>query len=200
MEIRKIAMMSEPTLYIIAGCNGAGKTTASFTLLPQIIPCLEFINADEIARGMSPFKPETVALEAGRIMLERINTLILQGQTFAFETTLSANIYSGYIKQARQHGYSIVLLYFWLENSELAKERVRVRVLEGGHSIPDEVIERRYFRGLRNLFSVYLPKADGAFLFDNSSGQFELIAMKHKDHAMVEIQSGSIQKMKSSLI
>lgn len=198
-EIRKIADMTERVVYIIAGCNGAGKTTASFTLLPQIIPCLEFINADEIARGISPFTPESASIEAGRVMLDRINTLLYQGQTFAFETTLSANLYLKFIHQARQQGYRIILLYFWLENSQLAKERVRIRVLEGGHNISDEVIERRYIRGLQNLFSVYLQEVDGAFLFDNSIGQFELIAMKSKNHALIEISPGSVQKIKSSL-
>lgn len=166
----------EKNLYIIAGCNGAGKTTASFTILPEIIACKEFVNADEIAKGLSPFQPETVAFEAGRIMLGRINDLLDSDESFAFETTLSTRSYREKINQARQKGYNITLLFFWLNNVELAKQRVRTRVAEGGHNIEEDVIERRYFRGLKNLFDIYLPIVDGALLFDNSLGQHKLVA------------------------
>ncbi len=170
--------MKENNLYIIAGCNGAGKTTASFTILPEIIECKEFVNADEIAKGLSPFQPETVSFEAGRIMLNRINDLLEAGDSFAFETTLSTRSYKQKIEQAKLKGYTITLLFFWLENAELAKERVKTRVLEGGHNIEPDIIERRYYRGLKNLFDIYLPIVDGAFLFDNSLGKHELIAQQ----------------------
>lgn len=149
--------MGEKKLYIIGGCNGAGKTTASFTILPDILDCKEFVNADEIAKGLSPFQPEMVSLEAGRIMLNRIDELITQGVNFAFETTLSTRSYRGKIDEARKKGYRITLLFFWLQNTELAIERVNIRVLEGGHYIDPEVIERRYSRGIKNLFDIFFP-------------------------------------------
>ena len=147
--------MIEKNLYIIAGCNGAGKTTASFTILPEIIFCKEFVNADEIAKGLSPFQPERVAFEAGRIMLNRINELLNGVESFAFETTLATKSYKNKIKQAKEKGFTVTLLFFWLQNVDLAKERVRIRVTEGGHNIETNVIERRYVNGIKNLFNIY---------------------------------------------
>ena len=170
--------MPEKNLYIIAGCNGAGKTTASFTILPEMLDCREFVNADEIAPGLSPFQPEKVAVEAGRIMLNRLNDLLAKGETFALETTLATKVYQQKIKAAQQQGYTTTLLYFWLGSSELAQERVKTRVLEGGHYIAPEVIERRYWQGLQLLFDAYLPLVDEAMLFDNSSGEPVLLARK----------------------
>ena len=154
----------EQNLYIIAGCNGAGKTTASFTILPEILQCDEFVNADEIAKGLSPFHPENVALEAGRIMLHRINELIEKETTFAFETTLATKSYHQKIKEARRKNFKITLLFFWLQNEELAIERVKTRVLEGGHNIEIDVIKRRYKNGICNLFDIYLPLVDEALI------------------------------------
>jgi len=114
-------------LYIIAGCNGAGKTSASYAMLPQILNCKEFVNADEIARGLSPFQPETASIEAGRLMLARINKLLSQNENFA-----------------KRSGYTVTLLFLWLNAVELAIHRVKTRVLEGGHNIPEPVIRRRY--------------------------------------------------------
>jgi predicted ABC-type ATPase len=173
--------VDEKILYIIAGCNGAGKTTASFTILPEILDCKEFVNADEIAKGLSPFQPEKVSFEAGRIMLNRINELLFESQTFAFETTLSTKSYRNKIIEAKGQGYRVTLLFFWLQNIELAKERVKTRVLEGGHNIEPEIIERRYIRGIENLFDIYLPIVDGALIFDNSEGKHELLAEKRID-------------------
>lgn len=170
--------MTNKDLYIIAGCNGAGKTTASYTILPEIIDCKEFVNADEIAKGLSPFQPEKVAFEAGRIMINRINELLKSGESFAFETTLSTRSYKQKIESAKKGGYTTTILFFWLRNLELAKERVKTRVMEGGHNIPPDVIERRYFKGLQNLFKIYLPIVDGAFIFDNSYGTPKLIAQQ----------------------
>lgn len=170
--------MEDRKLYIIAGCNGAGKTTASFTILPEILDCKEFVNADEIAKGLSPFQPEKVSFEAGRIMLNRINELLSETEKFAFETTLSTKSYKNKIIEAKNKGFRVVLLFFWLQNIELAKERVKIRVSEGGHNIDSEVIERRYIRGIKNLFNIYLPIVDGAFIFDNSEAKHELIADK----------------------
>ncbi|PKK36720.1 zeta toxin [Siphonobacter sp. SORGH_AS_0500] len=168
--------MNDKKLYIIAGCNGAGKTTASFTILPEILDCKEFVNADEIAKGLSPFQPEKVSFEAGRIMLNRINELLSEGESFAFETTLSTRSYKSKIVEAKENGYRVTLLFFWLQNIELAKERVKIRVSEGGHNIDPEVIERRYIKGIKNLFDLYLPIVDGALIFDNSEGRHDLLA------------------------
>lgn len=165
-------------LYIIAGCNGAGKTTASFTILPEILNCKEFVNADEIAKGLSPFQPEKVSFEAGRIMLNRINELLLIQENFAFETTLATKSYKSKVINAQQNNYNVTLLFFWLENVELAIERVKTRVLEGGHNIETEVIKRRYKNGIKNLFEIYLPIADEVMIFDNSEGKSLLIAEK----------------------
>jgi predicted ABC-type ATPase len=170
--------MKDKKLYIIAGCNGAGKTTASFTILPEILDCKEFVNADEIAKGLSPFQPEKVAFEAGRIMLKRISELLSENENFAFETTLSTKSYKSKIAEAQVKGYRVILLFFWLQSIDLAKERVRTRVLEGGHNIEPFVIERRYLRGIKNLFEIYLPIVDAAFIFDNSEAKHDFVADK----------------------
>lgn len=170
--------MQDKNLYIIAGCNGAGKTTASFTILPEVLNCQEFVNADEIARGLSPFQPEKAAVEAGRIMLRRIDDLLTRGETFALETTLATKVYQQKIASARQQGYVVTLLYFWLRSSELAKARVATRVQEGGHNIPPDVIERRYWQGQKLLFSNYLPLVDEALIYDNTDGEPVLLARK----------------------
>lgn len=165
-----------PTLYIIGGCNGAGKTTASKSLLPEILNCREFVNADAIAAGISPYAPEKVALQAGRIMLERIKQLIEEKQTFAIETTLSTRSYAGLVKNCKELGYRVVLIFFWLKSSKLAIQRVADRVSKGGHHIENTVIKRRYEKGIKNLFSLFIPLADRAFLFNNSGSQPTVIA------------------------
>lgn len=176
--------MEQSKLYIIAGCNGAGKTTASFTILPEILNCKEFVNADEIAKGLSPFQPENVSFEAGRIMLNRIKELLFANENFAFETTLSTRSYKHTVNKAKEKGYRVTLLFFWLQNIELAKERVKTRVIEGGHNIEPDIIERRYVKGIKNLFDIYLPIVDGALIFDNSMGQHELLAEKQVDGSL----------------
>jgi len=139
----KSAIIRMSNLYIIAGSNGAGKTTASYTILPEMLNCREFVNADSIATGLSPFNYESVAFEAGRIMLKRIHQLMEEKVDFAFETTLAARSYISFIRDAKVINYEITLLYFWLSSPELAKKRVAQRVSEGGHNIPADVIERR---------------------------------------------------------
>ena len=159
----------EKIMYIIAGCNGAGKTTASFTILPYVLDCREFVNADEIAKDLSPFHPESVAFEAGRTMLNRIDVLMEREESFSFETTLAAKSYHLLIKKAKEKGFKVVLLFFWLRSIELAKARVATRVIEGGHNIPPDVIERRYKSGITNLFRLYLPMVDEWIIYDNTS-------------------------------
>lgn len=189
--------MSEKNLYIIAGCNGAGKTTASFTILPEILDCKEFVNADEIARGLSPFQPEKVSFEAGRIMLNRIDELLNENENFAFETTLSTRSYKNKVLEAKEKGYTVTLLFFWLQTIQLAKERVKTRVFEGGHNIESEVIERRFLSGIKNLFDIYLPIIDGAYIFDNSEGRHELIADKKVDGILNIINKEKFDLIKS---
>ncbi|MDE6561487.1 MAG: zeta toxin family protein [Muribaculaceae bacterium] len=161
--------MQKPNLYIIAGCNGAGKTTASFNVLPQILNCKEFVNADEIAKGLSPFCPESVAIQAGKLMLERIKTLMADGVSFAIETTLATRSYKNLVLKAQEKGYNVSLLFFWLKSPEVACERVKKRVSEGGHYIPAETIFRRYWLGLENLFRIFMPIVDDWSLYDNNN-------------------------------
>lgn len=163
-------------LYIIAGPNGAGKTTASFTILPEILNCDEFVNADEIARGLSPFNPDSVKLRAGRLFLHRINNLLSEGATFAFETTLSTKSFTSFIDRAKNNGYKVTLLFFWLKSEEMAMKRVKYRVEEGGHDIPIVAIKRRYHRGIKNLVNLYLDKVDRWAIFNNSKSSSEMIA------------------------
>jgi predicted ABC-type ATPase len=177
-------MPNIPQLYIISGCNGAGKTTASFTILPEILDCKEFVNADEIARGLSPFQPEKVAIEAGKIMLRRIDELLKEKTDFAIETTLASKTYKNTILSAKKNGYNVTLVYFWLNSVELAQERVKARVKEGGHNIDSEVIYRRYFAGIRNLFDIYLPIVDMAIIYDNSNINHVLAAKKELEKDM----------------
>ena len=178
MKASENSLSMKKNLFIIAGCNGAGKTTASFTILPDILDCKEFVNADEIAKGLSPFQPEKVSFEAGRIMLKRINELLKSDKNFAFETTLATKSYRSVIAQAKENGYFISMLFFWLQTIELAEERVKTRVREGGHNIETEIIRRRYSNGIKNLFNIYLPIVDEGFIFDNSELKPELIAQK----------------------
>ena len=187
----------EKNLYIIAGCNGAGKTTASFTILPEILNCKEFVNADEIAKGLSPFQPEKVSFEAGRIMLRRINELLETHSNFAFETTLATKSYKSKIMDAKQKNYNVILLFFWLQNIDLAIERVRIRVLEGGHHIETDVINRRYINGIKNLFEIYLPIVDEVMIFDNSEGKHDLIAEKSFESDISILNEKKFNNLKS---
>lgn len=183
------------TLYIIAGCNGAGKTTASYTILPEILKCKEFVNADEIAKGLSPFQPEKVSFEAGRIMLNRINELLHKKENFAFETTLATRSYKNLINKAKDNQYNVVLIYFWLKSPELAEERVKTRVLEGGHNISSEIIYRRYENGIKNLFEIYFDIADEILLFDNSEGTYYQIAEKINNSDFIIIDSEKFRNL-----
>jgi predicted ABC-type ATPase len=172
-------------LYIIAGCNGAGKTTASYSMLPDMLNCHEFVNADEIAKGISPFQPEKAAIDAGRIMLHRIKDLTNQQIDFALETTLASKTYVKFIKNAKEKGYFVTLIFFWLSSPELASERVKTRVENGGHNIPPEVIYRRYKSGIRNLNKLYIEIADYWMIIDNSTPPYNLVADGIKDERSV---------------
>ena len=161
------------------------------------IGCKEFVNADEIAKGLSPFQPEKVSFEAGRIMLKRIDELFLENENFAFETTLATKTYKEKVLNAKKEGYFVTLLFFWLKNTELAKERVKTRVLEGGHNIPEDIIERRYLNGIINLFDIYLPIVDQVLIFDNSEGKHKLIAEKNFGEEISIIKEKEFNELKS---
>ncbi|MCR4827831.1 MAG: zeta toxin family protein [Bacteroidales bacterium] len=156
-------------LYIIGGCNGAGKTTASYTVLPDILDCREFVNADEIARGLSPFNPTDVAIEAGKLMLRRIEELLAREESFSIETTLATRSYINLVRRAHAKGYSVTLLFFWLNSPELAIQRVAERVSKGGHDIPEDIIRRRYVSGINNLVNLYATEVDTWSIYDNST-------------------------------
>jgi len=162
-------------IYIISGCNGAGKTTASYTILPELLDCNEFVNADEIAKGLSPFNPENVSIQAGKLMLKKIYSFIDKNQDFAFETTLAAKSHRNIILKAQEKGYKAILLFFYLRTPKLAVKRVEIRVKEGGHNIPETIILRRYESGLHNFFKIYRFLVDEWMFIDNSGEPYEII-------------------------
>lgn len=172
-------------MYILAGCNGAGKTTASKELIPDVLYAKTFVNADEIAYQLSPFSPESVALQAGRNMLTQIQELLSNGESFTFETTLSAKSYASLIRQAKDLGYEITLIFMWLNSEDLAIERVATRVREGGHHIPTDTIRRRYKAGIKNLFQIYLPIVDNFMIFDSTNSVPLPIAHKFIDESII---------------
>jgi len=170
--------MDQPNLIIIAGCNGAGKTTAAYKILSESLEGIEFVNADEIARDLRIDNPNSTDIEAGRIMLERMDTLLGLLESFAIETTLASRSLMSLIDDANSSNYKVRLIYFWLESPELAVERVKSRVRHGGHNIPPLIIERRYHRGLRNLLNLYMPMIDDWVLYDNTKTMTEVIARR----------------------
>ena len=165
-----------PRLYIISGCNGAGKTTASYSLLPEMLDCSEFVNSDEFAKSLSPFHPENASIQASRYMLLKIRYLLKKKSDFAVETTLATRTLLKTVRMAQAAGYSVTLLYFWLNSPELAIERVKARVEAGGHNIPEETVRRRYHVGIDYFFHYYSPISDRWILADNSQAPFRVVA------------------------
>lgn len=161
-------MNNKPTLYIIAGANGAGKTTSSFTIFPELLKCKEYINADLIAKAISPFNPDSVSIEAGKVLLRRIETLISEKTDFAFETTLASKSVVRIIQYAKSSGYKVIILFFFLKSYTIAFKRVKERVRQGGHNIPKEVIKRRFYRGISNLLNTFINICDYCIIVDNS--------------------------------
>ncbi len=157
-----------PKVYVIAGPNGAGKTTFATEFLPGFAECREFVNADLIAAGLSPFAPESQAMRAGRLLLLRIRELARARRDFGFETTLAGRRYAALMGDLRDSGYRTELFFLWLPTADLAVSRVTIRVQQGGHGVPELTVRRRYEAGLRNLFSIYLPLFDAFRLFDAS--------------------------------
>jgi predicted ABC-type ATPase len=189
-------------IYVIGGANGAVKTTTAFNILPNYLQIVEYVNADEIAKGISPFNPESVAIQAGKIMLKRLTYLTNNAKDFAFETTLSSRNYIRFLSECKAKGYIINLLFFWLNSPELAILRVQKRVKAGGHNIPEDVIYRRYYRGLKNLVKFYLPLCDNWFIYDNSQFPVSLIAKSIQNQNLIindaikwqQIQGGNHEK------
>jgi predicted ABC-type ATPase len=170
-----------PRLYIISGCNGAGKTTASYTMLPEMLECSEFVNSDEFAKGLSPFQPEKASIQASRYMITKIRYLLKRQRDFGIETTLATRTLLKTIRMAQAAGYTVTLLYFWLNSPELAIERVAARVETGGHNIPQETIRRRYRVGIDYFFHDYAPMCERWILADNSQIPFRVIAEGSKN-------------------
>ena len=181
-EIYKFQDM--PRLYIISGCNGAGKTTASYSLLPEMLNCKEFVNSDEFAKGLSPFDPSKASIQASRYMLKKFRYLLERGKDFAIETTLATRTLLKMTKKAQAAGYTVTLLYFWLNSPDLAVERVRARVATGGHDIPEETIRRRYHTGIYYFFNLYAPICERWILADNSQIPFRVIAEGTKNEVL----------------
>jgi len=186
--------MAQPVVYMIAGPNGAGKTTAAMTLLPNFLNVNEFVNADGIAGGLNPLNPNNEAIAAGRLMLKRIDDLIAAKKSFAFETTGASLVFVKKLKQAKNMGYLSGLVYLWLPLVEFAIDRVKIRVAQGGHSVPEDVIKRRYQRGLKNIWDCYLPLVDHASFFDNTLPSAYLRAIAEKRDGQLKIYRPDIWK------
>ncbi len=168
---------TNPNIIVITGPNGAGKSTTAPVLLKETFATTEFVNADVIAQGLSGFAPENVAVEAGRVMLTRLKQLASEGKSFAFETTLASRSFAPWLREQKRSGYIFTLVFLWLSSPDLAVQRVHERVRLGGHSVPDDVVKRRYEAGLKNFFKLYAPIADAWVFYDNSTSP-RLIAEK----------------------
>ena len=175
-----------PRLYIVSGCNGSGKTTASYTVLPEMLGCREFVNSDEFAKGLAPFSPSSVSIQASRYMLLKIKYLLNKRLDFGIETTLATRSLVKMVRTAQARGYSVTVMYFWVHSPELAIERIRARVAAGGHDIPEETVRRRYSTGLQYFFQDYMPIVDRWILADNSAIPFRIVAQGWKDNMVVK--------------
>jgi predicted ABC-type ATPase len=178
-----------PEIFVLSGPNGAGKSTTAMVLLPEELAVRQFVNADMIAAELSPFSPESSAFEAGRLMLQRIRSLRTLRRTFAFETTLATRSYVTFLRDAQLDGFVVHVIYVWLSSVALAQSRVAARVRQGGHHISPEIVERRYWRGLRNFFSLFVPLVNTWTLFDNSGDEVRMVARGAKDRSRVIYQA-----------
>jgi predicted ABC-type ATPase len=189
--------VKSPTVYVIAGPNGAGKTTFANEFLPDFVNCREFLNADLIAAGLSPFAPETQNLRAGRLLLTRIKELTKAKQGFGFETTLAGRGYVPKLNEMKNQGYRILLFFLWLPNADLAVARVKNRVRQGGHNVPEPVIRRRFESGIRNLFRLYRPLLDAWWLYDASRLPPKVVAEENGELRLSH--SGLFEQIKRSV-
>ena len=169
-----------PSIYIIAGPNGVGKTTFAREFLPNYANCRNFINADLIAQGIAPFSPETAAFHAGKLMLTEIDLLAQRGADFGFETTLSGRSYLRLIGRLKNQGYAVHFFFLWLSSVDLALSRIKGRVSEGGHDVPEADVRRRFDRSIKNFLVLYRALADSWFLFDNSLRTPSVIALEEQ--------------------
>lgn len=165
-----------PRLFIISGCNGSGKTTASYMLLPELLDCSEFVNSDEFAKSLAPFHPESAYITASRYMLRKSQYLFEKREDFCIETTLATRSLIKMVRSAQGQGYFVTVVYLWLRDPEIAIQRVAARVEAGGHDVPPDVIRRRYYAGLQYFFDTYAPVCDKWILVDNSETQFNIVA------------------------
>lgn len=165
-----------PRLFIISGCNGSGKTTASYSVLPEMLECSQYVNSDEFAKSLSPFDPDSASVSAGRFMLMRIKYLFDRKEDFCIESTLATRSLLRMVREAKANGYTVTLIYLWLNSPEMAIARVRDRVASGGHNTPEPIIRRRYLMGLKYFFDEYIPECDRWILADNSKSPFTVIA------------------------
>jgi predicted ABC-type ATPase len=170
----------KPIIVILGGPNGAGKTTGALTILPQELRIPHFVNADLIARGLSPLDPTLADFDAARIMLERMRELREHRENFALETTLASKSLVPFLRECKMMGYETRLIFVALDSPEAAIRRVAIRVAKGGHDIPEETIRRRFFRGLRNFFGMYCDEVDHWTLLDNSGDHWKIVASKDK--------------------
>ena len=165
-----------PRMYIISGCNGSGKTTASYMLLQELLDCSEFVNSDEFAKSLAPFHPETAYITASRYMLKKLRYLVARREDFCIETTLATRSLLKMVRTAQDQGYFVTVVYLWLNDPEIAVQRVAARVEAGGHDVPPDVIRRRYYTGLEYVFELYSPVCDKWMLVDNSTNEFRIVA------------------------
>ena len=165
-----------PRMYIISGCNGSGKTTASYMLLPELLDCSEFVNSDEFAKSLAPFHPESAYVTASRYMLKKLQYLFIRREDFCIETTLATRSLIKMVRRAQDQGYFVTVVYLWLRSPEIAIQRVAARVEAGGHDVPPDVIRRRYYTGLQYFFDIYSPVCDKWMLVDNSDTEFNIVA------------------------
>lgn len=184
----------KPNVYIIAGPNGAGKTTFAREFLPSYAHCTNFVNADLIAQGVSPFLPEAAAFRAGRLMLSEIELRAGRSEDFGFETTLSGRTHLNVIRDLSKRGYSVHLFFLWVPTVALALSRVRGRVRRGGHDVPAPTVRRRFVRSISNFFRHYRGLVDSWILFDNSGERPDIIALE-KDGKVRIIQREHYERL-----
>lgn len=188
--------MKNRNVYIITGPNGSGKTTFASKFLPDYIKCPNFVNADLIAQGLSPFSPRSAAIKAGKLVLQQIHEFANSGVDFAFESTLAGKSYVNLFKDLNRKGYKLHLFFLWIPDAELAIARIKDRVAEGGHNVPANDIRRRFKRSICNFFKLYQPLLDSWMLFNNAGLVPTLIA-KTKNGQILVINQQPFDQIKA---